>query len=63
MASQKILTIRMVDQSGGTGISIEYGAENVEKHIPSGEGLMRMSVIFDVDGKLSDAEIVTTLTT
>jgi hypothetical protein len=58
----KILTIRMKDEDGATGLVIEHGDVEIEKTIPATHGLVRISAIFTDDGKLNDVEIITSKT-
>lgn len=55
----KILTIRMSEQVGGIGVAIECGNDSIERQIASGEGLVRLAVVFADDGRLTDAEVTT----
>lgn len=59
MAQPRIISIRLEEQVAGTGIKIDLGNRSVEKQIPTGFGLVRMSLILGDDNELLDAEIVT----
>ena len=60
MAQSRILSVRLAEQVGGVGVTIEFGSKEVQKQIPAGQGILRMSVILDENNELFDAEIVTT---
>ena len=59
MAQPRIISIRLSEQTGGTGIEIELGTKTIEKQISTGLGLTRLSLILDEKNELQDAEIVT----
>ena len=44
---------------GGVGVAIELGLKSIEKQIPTGQGLVRLSLILDDSGELNDAELIT----
>lgn len=63
MSEVRILTVRIKEPDDfGSIVSIEYGAKEIEKKIPNGNGLVRISAIFDESGQLSDAELITVKT-
>ena len=59
MAQPRIISIRLREQTGGTGIEIELGTKTIAKQIPTGLGLTRLSLILDDKNELQDAELVT----
>lgn len=59
MSQPRILSVRLSDQTGGTGVEIELGTKTLERQIPTGYGLTRLSLVLDDKNELLDAELVT----
>jgi len=57
--SPRILTLRLKATEDGTAFLIEHGNVELERKIPEGHGLVRMSAIFDNGGRLGDVELIT----
>ena len=57
--SPKILTFRFVPADDGSKVVIEFGVKTIEKNIPSGQGVVRASAIFNDKGELSEMELIT----
>ena len=52
--SPKILTIRLKPSEQGTDVLVEFGITELTRTVSSGQGVVRMSAIFDGAGKLAD---------
>ena len=59
MAQPRIFTVRIKAEGDATNVLVEYGAAEISRPIPEGQGLIRLSAVLDASGKLVDAELIT----
>ena len=54
----KILTIRLSEIEEGIAVTFEHGVVSVTQKVRKDVGIQKINVIFNREGKLTDAEIV-----
>ena len=54
----KILTIRLGEIEDGVSVTFEHGVTSIVQKVRKDVGIQKINVIFNREGKLTDAEIV-----